>query len=417
MALTRDERSWVIYDWANSAYSMIVTVGIFPIYFKTYIAADMTDVDSTAWFAYANTAAALLTAVFAPILGAMADRRDTKKRLFLAFFTGGILSVLALTLPDKGDALLCLAIYALTHIGFYGSVIFYDAFLVDVAKPERRDWISSLAFGWGYVGGVLPFLIAIAAVIFHERLGFSSTLMPTRLAFVLCAVWWLVFAIPFIRNVKQRFSVEAEGNILRESFVRLYRTFAEARRHRNTFLFLIAFFLYIDGVHTIIKLATSFGLDIGLDQNALIGALVLVQLIAFPSALFYGWAAKRFGAKALLFMGVATYTAITIYAPFISTATQFFIMAIAVGSAQGGVQSLSRSLYSRLIPEENAAEFFGFYDIFGKFATVLGPAMVGVIGQATGETRWGVLSLIVLFAAGAGLLLFVREPRHAAVQI
>lgn len=415
MALSREERSWVLYDWANSAYSMIITVGIFPIFFKSYIAQDFDGVTSTAMFAYANTGAALVTALFAPILGALADHKDAKKRLFLAFFTGGIISTLALTLPDRGDVLLCLVLYACTHIGFYGGVIFYDAFLVDVARPERRDWISSLAFGWGYIGGVLPFLLAIAVIIFSDKLGFSSTVVPTRLSFVLCVVWWGVFSIPFIRNVKQKFYVQTTEPILKESFGRLYRTLSEAARHRNIFLFLLAFFLYIDGVHTIIKLATSYGLDIGLNQNALIGALVLVQIIAFPSAILYGWAARVFGAKGPLLFGVATYTLITIYAPFVSTAPQYFVMAAAVGSAQGGVQSLSRSIYSRLIPEANSAEFFGFYDIFGKFATVLGPALVGIIGQATGETRWGVLSLIVLFVLGASLLCFVRVP-HSAVD-
>lgn len=413
MAMTREERSWVIYDWGNSAYSMIVTTTIFSLFFKGYVAADYSDVDSTAMLGFANTGAALFTAILAPILGALADRQG-KKPLFIVFWVVGLLATLALAGSQQGAWLPALIIYAASHVGFYGAVIFYDAFIVDITKPDRADWISASAFGWGYIGGTIPFLFAIAMIQKPEMFGFADALMPTRLSFVIAALWWALFTIPFLRHAKQRHFIESSGNVVTESFAQLVRTFKDVRKHRNTFLFLIAFFFYIDGVHTIIKMAVPFGMDIGIDQSGLIGAIVLVQVVAFPSALAYGALAKRFGAKPLLLTAVAIYAGVTIYAFFVENITQFMIMAAIVGSAQGGVQSLSRSLYSRLIPKENAAEFFGFYDIFGKFAAVMGPALVAVGAQMMGHTRYGVLSLIVLFVIGTALLMKVRDVSAAS---
>jgi MFS transporter, UMF1 family len=407
--VTKQERSWVLYDWANSVYSMIITVGIFPIFFKTFVAESMADETSTAYWGYANTAAALVMAVMAPVLGALADREGNKMRLFLGFFALGLVSTVAMLTIAQGAWVYALVIYAISHIGFYGSVIFYDSFLVDVSKEDKRDWVSALGFGWGYIGGTIPFLIAIGIILGAEPLGFDSALWPTRIAFIITAVWWAGFSIPLIRNVRQVHFVKSTEPLLAESFGRLWGTFREAAKHRNIFIFLAAFFLYIDGVHTVIKMATSFAVDIGMSQNATIIALVWVQLVAFPCALLYGRLAKRFGAKVLLFVGVGTYAGITVLAFFTYEPWQFYLMATLVGSAQGGVQSLSRSLYSRLIPSENSAQFFGFYDIFGKFAAVLGPLMVGIVAQWTGDTRNGVLSLIVLFVVGGLLLTMVRE--------
>jgi UMF1 family MFS transporter len=388
---------------------MVITVGILPIFFKTFVAQEMEDELSTYYWGTANTIAALLMAVAAPILGALADHEGNKKLLFTTFFVLGLISTLALVTVDEGMWVYCLFIYGISHIGFYGAVVFYDAFIVDVTEEQNRDWISALGFGWGYIGGTIPFLICIGLILGAEPLGFESALWPTRIAFVITAVWWAGFSIPLLRNVRQLHFVKTDEPLLAESFGRLWRTLREAAKHRNIFVFLIAFFLYIDGVHTVIKMATSFAVDIGLSQTATIGALVWVQIVAFPSALAYGKLAKRFGAKALLYAGVATYVFITIFAFFTYEAWQFYLMATLLGSAQGGVQSLSRSLFSRLIPRDNAAEFFGFYDIFGKFAAVLGPFLVGFVAVQTGDTRNGVLSLIVLFAAGGLLLTMVRE--------
>ncbi len=407
--MTKQERSWVLYDWANSVYSMVITVGILPIFFKTYVAGDMEDVTSTAYWGYANTIAALAMACMAPILGALADHEGNKKRLFMGFFIIGLASTLALVTVKEGAWVYCLVIYGCSHIGFYGAVVFYDSFIVDVTEEKNRDWISALGFGWGYIGGTVPFLLCIGLIMGAEPLGFESAVWPTRIAFVITAVWWAAFSIPLIRNVRQVHFIKTNEPLLAESFGRLWRTVRDISKHRNIFIFLTAFFLYIDGVHTVIKMATSFAVDIGMEQTPIIASLVWVQLVAFPSALLYGKLAKRFGAKALLFVGVATYVGITILAFFTYSAWQFYLMATLLGSAQGGIQSLSRSLFSRIIPRENAAEFFGFYDIFGKFAAVLGPSLVAVVAQQTGDTRNGVLSLIVLFILGGVMLTLVRE--------
>ena len=411
--MTKQERSWILYDWANSVYSMVITVGIFPIFFKTYIAESMDDQTSTFYWATANTVAAFVMALMAPILGALADRKGNKMRLFLGFFFLGLLSTLALVTVSQGQWLYALIIYGISSVGFYGAVIFYDSFIVDVAGEENRDWISAMGFGWGYIGGTIPFLLAIGIILGAEPLGFESALWPTRIAFLITVLWWAGFSVPLIRNVRQIHYVESDEPLFAESFGRLWRTLRQISKHRNIFIFLLAFFLYIDGVHTVIKMSTSFAIDIGLSQSATIGALVWVQFVAFPSALIYGKLAKRFGAKLLLYVGVATYVLVTICAFFTNEAWQFFAMATLIGSAQGGVQSLSRSLFSRLIPKDNATEFFGFYDIFGKFATVLGPQLVGVVAIMTGDTRNGVLSLIVLFVLGGGLLTLVREEPSA----
>lgn len=411
--MTKQERSWILYDWANSVYSMVITVGIFPIFFKTYIAESMDDQTSTYYWGMANTVAALVMAVMAPILGALADRKGNKMRLFLVFFVMGVMSTLALVTVSQGQWLYALIIYGISSVGFYGAVIFYDSLIVDVSEEKNRDWISALGFGWGYIGGTIPFLVGIGLILLAEPIGFDSALWPTRIAFLITVIWWVGFSIPLLRNVRQVHFVESDEPLLAESFGRLWGTLMQASKHRNIFIFLIAFFLYIDGVHTVIKMSTSFAIDIGLTQTATIGALVWVQVVAFPSALIYGKLAKRYGAKLLLYIGVATYVVVTICAFFTDQAWQFFVMATLIGSAQGGVQSLSRSLFSRLIPKENAAEFFGFYDIFGKFATVIGPFMVGVVAIQTGDTRNGVLSLIILFVLGGGLLTMVHEKPNA----
>lgn len=410
MAMTREERSWVLYDWANSAYSMIVTTAIFPLYFKGFVASDLSDVDSTFWLGNANTAAALVTAVLAPILGALADRSG-KKPFFLVFFALGLIATASLGIVQQGAWIACLVIYGISHIGFYGAVIFYDSFIVDVAKPDRRDWISASAFGWGYIGGTIPFLIAIPLILKPGLLGFEDNVIPTRISFLIACIWWGVFSIPFIRNVKQFHYIESTKNVIGASINQLVQTFSDVRRHRNTFIFLIAFFFYIDGVHTIIKMAVAFGSDIGIGMSGLITAIIVVQLVGFPSALAYGALARRFGTKPLLLFGVVCYGFITIYGFFVTNATQFMVMAVVLGLVQGGVQSLSRSLYSRLIPQDQAAEFFGFYDIFGKFAAVMGPALVGIGSKLTGDTRYGILSLIVLFLIGGTLLTLVRDPQ------
>lgn len=414
--MTKEERSWVMYDWANSAYSMVITTALLQLYFKQHVAAGMRDVDSTAYWGYANTIATLLIAVLAPVLGALADHRGYKKKLFAGLFFVGLVSTAALGTAGEGMWLWCLIVYGISSIGFDGAIIFYDAFIVDVAKPERRDWISASGFAWGYIGGTIPFLAAAAVYMKPELIGLSSAAAGARVGFLITAAWWLVFTIPLLRNVKQIHYVDAHPHPIQESVQRIARTLRQVAHHKNIFVFLAAFFLYIDGVHTIIKMAFSFGVDMHLSEMTLVIGLIVVQLVAFPCALIYGVLARHFGAKALLMVGVLTYVAVTIIGYYLHTAWQFYLLVVLVGSAQGGIQSLSRSLYSRIIPQQNAAEFFGFYDVFGKFAAVLGPALVGISAQLTGNTRYGILSLIVLFILGGLLLTLVHDERSHGTQ-
>jgi MFS transporter, UMF1 family len=327
------------------------------------------------------------------------------------------LGTVALVTVPQGAWLYCLFIYGVSSVGFYGAVIFYDAFIVDVAKPSRRDWISSSGFAWGYIGGTIPFLACAAFYMKPEWFGMSGPVAGARAGFLLTALWWFGFSLPLFRNVRQVHHVPHNVNPMGESVVRIFSTLRKAMHHKNIFLFLAAFFLYIDGVHTIIKMAFAFGTDLGLQVGTLVAGLIVVQLVGFPFSLLYGHLAKRFGAKPLLLFGVATYALVTIVAFNLEHAWQFYLLTFLVGTAQGGVQSLSRSLYSRLIPREHAAEFFGFYDIFGKFAAVLGPSLVGISAQLTNSTRFGVLSLIVLFVAGSILLVFVKETRAAPEEV
>ncbi|GMW01109.1 MAG: MFS transporter [Candidatus Hydrogenedentota bacterium] len=411
--MTKQERSWILYDVGNSAYTLIITATVLPIFFKNVAAQGLDSETSTAYWAYTNTAASLCVALVAPVLGAMADLKDFKKRLFMAFFAIGIVSTLALVAVQEGAWLTCAIIYAVSSIGFYGAVVFYDSFLVDVTDDERMDWISASGFAWGYIGSVLPFILVLGIVRMAPQLGIE-TVTATRIGFVITATWWLLLTVPLLLNVRQKHFLESSGNPVTESFARLFKTLSEIRHYRHVFLFLLAYFCYIDGVHTIIKMATVFGKDIGLTDNTLLMIFLVTQIVAFPSAIIYGMLAKTFTGKNMLLFGLVIYLGVTVFAYFVTSATEFWIMAILVGTAQGGIQALSRSYFAAIVPKTKAAQFFGFYDIFGKFAAVLGPLLVGIFTQVSGRVQSGVLSLIVLFLIGGGLLLLVPQPSRAS---
>ncbi|MBM3290807.1 MAG: MFS transporter [Candidatus Hydrogenedentes bacterium] len=411
--MTKAERSWILYDCANSAQTLIVTTTILPIFFKTFAANGMTDVESTYYWGLGKTAAMICVAILSPILGALADHRGYKKRLFVFFLIAGLIPTAALSLVGEGQWLFCLVLFGLSTIGFYGAIVFYDSFLVDVAEKDRMDWVSSSGFAWGYIASVVPYLLCMAIIMKHELFGFSSSLMPTRLAFVITAVWWFALSIPMLKNVRQVHFVPEHENPIRESLSRLANTLAGITKYRGLFGFLIAYFLYIDGVHTIYTMAVPFGIDIGIDQTTLMVILLATQIVAFPCAILFGWLAKFVGAKRMVLLGIGMYFLATTLAYSIHETWHFWALAMMIAFAQGGIQSLSRSMFAKLVPPENAAQFFGFYDIFGKFATILGPVMVGGIARYRGDTREGVLSLIVLFALGGFLLLFVDEKKAA----
>jgi MFS transporter, UMF1 family len=416
--VTKQERSWILYDVANSAYSVAITAAVFPIFFKSVAAAGMAGFDSTALWGYANSLSEIVIAVLAPLLGTLGDQRNAKKRLFFGFFAMGVVSVFAFTLIGEGQWLRALLLYGASAIAWAGANIFYDSFLTDVTGPERMDWVSSAGFAYGYVGSTIPFIAGMAIIMAHKQLGFESSVPAVRIAFVITAAWWGVITIPLLRNVQQVHFVPPAPHPLRASFGRLAETFRDIRRYRNAFLFLLAYFFYIDGVDTIIRMATAFGTDIGIDSSTLLVILLVIQFVAFPFALLYGRLARATSTRFMLFVGIGVYIVIVITAfflPLLPTSqlrlTMFWVLSLLVATSQGGIQALSRSFYGKLIPAERSAEFFGFYNIFGKFAAIMGPFLMGIFSQITRSTNTGVLSLILLFIVGAVLLTRVKEER------
>ncbi len=419
---SRRERSWVLYDVANSAYSLAVTTAIFPLFFKTEIAAGVPGATSTAWLAFANSLFTLVVAVLATALGPMGDYEGRKKRFFASFFALGVAATGAIAFAVTGRPLAALALYVVSGIGFAGANVFYDAFLTDVSTPERMDRVSAAGYAWGYVGGALPFVVAMAVMMGLPQIGLTmagegGTGWGVRLAFVIAALWWLLFTVPLLRHVRQVHFLPAAGrgviDTLRDAIGRVVNVVREIRRYRTVMLFLLAYFFYIDGVGTIIKLATAYGTDIGLSAQTVLVVLLVVQVVAFPCTLLYGRLAALTSPRAMLLAGIGVYIVVTALAfaiprlPVPAQVPTFWAIALLVGTSQGGIQALSRSYYARLIPADSAAEFFGFYNIFGKFAAVLGPLLVGVFAQITGDTSTGVLSLVALFAIGGVLLLRV----------
>lgn len=409
--LTKQELSWALYDWANSAYSMTITSSVLPMYFKSVAeAGGMSSSNSTALWGYTISLSTLVVSMLAPILGTIADYKGNKKKFFKTFFSVGVLATTLLAFVPSNNPILLLICYGFALVGFSGTNIFYDAFLVDVTTKERMDKVSSAGFALGYIGSTIPFIISIAVVLLSQMEIIPISLpLACKITFLITAVWWLVFTIPILKNVNQVYYIEPEKEPIKKSFERLLKTLKAIKSHKNIFVFLIAYFFYIDGVDTIIGMASSYGTDLGISMVSLLIILLLTQFVAFPFTIIYGRLAEKVGAKKLLYVGIITYIIICIYGYFITTALGFWILAMAVGSAQGGIQAISRSFFGKMVPKENANEFFGFYNIFGKFAAIIGPFLVAVITQATGQTRNGILSLIVLFVIGFFALGKVKE--------
>lgn len=413
--MTKQEKSWVFYDWANSAYSILITTAIFPLYFKAAAKeAGIAASTSTAYWGYANSLATLLISLCAPILGSIADFKGFKKRFFTFFFALGIIFTLLLAVVPSNQWLILLICYMVTVIGFGGTNIFYDAFLVDVTTEDRMNQVSSKGYAMGYIGSTIPFILGIALIILSQQgiLPISVT-VASQAAFAITALWWGLFTIPMLKNVKQIYYKERVSNPVTNGFRQLFLTFKKIRLFRPLFLFLVAYFFYIDGVNTIITMSTAYGSDLGISSTNLLIILFATQVVAAPFAVLYGKLADRFKGKTMLLVGIFVYIVICFYAYFLKTTLDFWILAMLVASSQGGIQALSRSYFAKLVPKESANEFFGFYSIFYKFAAILGPFLVGFTAQITRNTNSGVFSLIVLFIIGG--LLLIRVPEHEAI--
>ncbi|WP_160718928.1 MFS transporter [Bacillus sp. USDA818B3_A] len=409
--MSKQEKSWVFYDWANSAYSILITTAIFPLYFKAAAnSSGLAASTSTAYWGYANSFATLLISLCAPILGSIADFKGFKKRFFTFFFALGIIFTLLLAVVPSHQWLTLLIFYMITVIGFGGTNIFYDAFLVDVTTEERMNQISSKGFAMGYIGSTIPFILGITLILLSQQgiLPLSVT-SASQAAFAITALWWGLFTIPMLKNVRQIYYKERVPNPVANGFRQLFITFKKIRLYRPLFLFLLAYFFYIDGVNTIITMSTAYGSDLGITSTNLLIILFATQVVAAPFAVLYGKLADRFKGKTMLLVGIFVYVVICIYAYFLQSTLDFWILAMLVASSQGGIQALSRSYFAKLVPKESANEFFGFYSIFYKFAAILGPFLVGLTAQLTGNTNSGVFSLIVLFIIGGLLLLRVPE--------
>lgn len=409
--ITKQELSWAMYDWGNSAYSLTISSAVLPIYFKMVAEnGGMSSTSSTAMWGYTISIATLIVALLAPIIGSLADFKGNKKKIFSFFFGLGVLSTAGLVLAPANQPILLLGIYVLTVIGFSCANNVYDALLVDVTSEERMDGISSLGFGLGYIGSTIPFIIGIVIVMLAQlEMVTYSVYLACKITFIITAIWWAIFTLPLLKNVKQIHYIEKTKANTGQPFKRLVNTFKEIKSHKAIFLFLIAYFCYIDGVDTIIGMASTFGTDLGISMTTLMIILLLTQFVAFPFTILYGRLSSRFGSKQMIYVGIITYTVICCFGYFINDAPGFFILAMAVGSAQGGIQAISRSYYAKLVPKEKSAEFFGFYNIFGRFAAILGPFLVGIVTQLTGRIQNGILSLIVLFIVGFITLTFIPE--------
>ncbi len=402
MKLTREERNWVLYDVGNSAFTMLITT-IVPIYFNHLAgSAGISDVNYLAYWGYAASITTLIVALLGPVCGTLADTRGYKKPIFLAALGLGVAGCLSLGLAKQW--VVFLVIFIVTKVGYSSSLIFYDAMLTDITTRERMDQVSSQGYAWGYIGSCVPFVLCLAVVLGSSTFGMEMPQAMT-IAFLITAAWWVFMTVPLLRIYQQKYYVEKRPHVVRESFKRLGKTFSSVKKQKKIFLFLLGFFFYIDGVYTIIDMATAYGSALGLGTTGLLIALLVTQIVAFPFALLFGRLAKQYSADRLITVCIAAYFGIAVYAYFLTNQVQFFTLAVFVGMFQGGIQALSRSYFTKIIPAKQAGEYFGLMDICGKGAAFMGTALVSAVSQVTGSMNKGVGTIAVLFVIG---LIFFR---------
>lgn len=411
MKLTKEERSWILYDCGNSAYSVAISTALLPVVFGMF-----SNVESSMDLGYFNTLASLLLAVLSPILGTIADYKDKKRRFFIFFFIIGVVftASLALVPPSSGMWQLLAIFYVLSGLGFSGANIFYDSFLVDVSSNDRMDSVSAKGFAYGYISSVIPFGISLGMIVMFGM----DNVIGYQAGFIVTALWWGLFTIPMLRDVRQKYYIEPEPKPVINSFKRLATTFKNIRSYRTVFIFLLAYFFYIDGVDTIIKMVVPYATSVlgsdALDTFLLLGILLIIQIIAFPFALLYGNLAKKYSARRMIIVGIFTYIVACVGGFFITSVWHIFVLGALIASAQGGIQALSRSYYARIIPKQHSNEFFGFYNIFGKFAAIMGPGIMALTTTLSGNPRYSILAIIPLFIIG--FLVFLILPQERQVE-
>ncbi len=408
---TRLEKSWITYDWANSSFATIMLAAIFPVYFTGMVSGG----DGDMWLGIGGSIATSISAVLAPILGSFGDYKGYKKKLFLIFLILGLVATASCAIFNSWQLLLLG--YVLSNVGFNGSLLFADSMLTDITTPDRMNRVSAWAYSMGYIGGsTIPFVISILLISFGESIGID-TITATKISIVLCVIWWTVFSIPILTNYKQTYGRDIpESGQVKEAFSSVYKCFREILKNRGLALFIVSYFFYIDGVGTVIKMSTAYGASLGLDSVGMILALLVTQLVAFPFAILFSKLAGKFGTLNIISLAIGIYLVICVLGFYMGFGIEegylnnsqalvlFWALAILVGTAQGGIQALSRSYFGMMVPKEKSNEYFGFYEIFGKFASVLGPAMYAFTKSVTGRSSLSILSITVFFLVGGVLL-------------
>ncbi|MBN8541308.1 MAG: MFS transporter [Deltaproteobacteria bacterium] len=422
-ALVKDRQilSWALYDWGNSAFATTVMAGFFPIFFKQYWSTGnqgiQASLESTAKLGYANSFSSLVLGLSAPLLGALADRANGRKKFLLAFTMLGATSASSLFFVAQGQWIFATILYVMASVGFWGGQNFYDALLSLVSPKADMDHVSGLGYGLGYLGGGVLFAVNVFMTLKPELFGLANAAEAVRVSFFTVGIWWLVFTLPLMFNVQESKGTEEKLNYLRlfkESIKEVAHTFRSLKSHRSAFLFLIGYFFYIDGVNTIIKMAVDYGMSLGFKSESLIVALLLVQFIGFPAAIGFGFLAKWIGARKSLYIAIAVYALVTVAATGLQVEWHFYALAAVIGMVQGGIQALSRSVFGQLVPSERSGEFFGFFNMLGRFSSVLGPLLIAVTSTITSSHRISMLSLLILFAVGAFVLRKVQFPEDDA---
>lgn len=415
----RATQAWAMYDWANSAFSTTVMAGFAPILFKEYWGAGADASETSFRLGLTNSLSSLLIALMAPALGAVADAGGARKRFLLVATGISVIATAALATIGRGAWESASLVFGIGVVGFSACMIFYDALLMDVSTPETSDRVSARGFALGYLGGGVLFAVNVCMTLKPHWFGLPDATAAARVSFLTVAVWWALFSIPLFRHVHERGERATPSPALatiRAGFSQLAETFGHLRRHREAFLFLVGYWLYIDGVSTIVRMAVDYGISLGFPSSALIGALLLTQFVGFPASILFGRIGERFGARAGIFIAIAVYIGICLWGYRLAHVWEFYALATAIGLVQGGINSLSRSLFSRLSPHDRSAQFFGFYNTVGRFSAVLGPVLMGAVSKRTGNPRLSMLALTVLFIAGAMFLARVREKPLSSGQ-